>query len=98
MEVYIEYAIIDNLVMNAILLHLSFYINQLKYKKWQLILSNILGTICSILIPLFIIPNALLLAIKIALAMSIIFVATGKIKITLQILKKSKHQASKMPF
>lgn len=86
MEVYIEYAIIDNLVMNAILLHLSFYINQLKYKKWQLILSNILGTICSILIPLFIIPNALLLAIKIALAMSIIFVATGKIKIKKYIL------------
>ncbi len=86
MEVYIEYAIIDNLVMNAILLHLSFYINQLKYKKWQLILSNILGTICSILIPLFIIPNALLLAIKIALAMSMIFVATGKIKIKKYIL------------
>ncbi len=86
MEVYIEYAIIDNLVMNAILLHLSFYINQLKYKKWQLILSNILGTICSILIPLFIIPNTLLLAIKIALAMSMIFVATGKIKIKKYIL------------
>lgn len=52
MGVYIEYAIIDNMVINYMLLSLTNRIFNYKCKKLIIFLSSVIGTTCSILSPL----------------------------------------------
>lgn len=80
MEVYIEYAIIDNLVMNAILLYLSFYINHIRFSKLRIILSDVYGTIVSIILPLFTLNLYIQLVVKMILALSMVYIALGRVR------------------
>lgn len=53
MEVYIEYVILDNLIINYVLLKLTSFTLKLNSKNLCCFLSSGLGTICAVLIPFF---------------------------------------------
>lgn len=76
MEVYIEYVILDNLIINYVLLELTNKTAKLNAKKRYCILSSVLGTIVSIVLPLLniqlskIATNIVLISIKICLGLA----------------------------
>lgn len=81
MKIYLEYVIIDNLVMDYLLLNLSAKICRLKFNKLRLILGAIIGTIGAILFPLITIDSKYLFLLKIMLGMLICLVAINHQKI-----------------
>ena len=79
MSVYIEYAIIDNLIINYILLSVSTRCALVKTKFIYLFLSAVVGTAVAIVVPLFPLKNIFLITIKVLLAVLMTFIA-GKYK------------------
>lgn len=75
MSVYIEYAIIDNLIIDYLLLKSTFYIIKQKVKILRIILTAVLGTVTAILLPLTGLNALLNFFIKILLAFVMIFLA-----------------------
>lgn len=69
MAVYIEYAIIDNLVINYLLIKTATRSALVKTNFLRLILSSLLGTAVAVVLPLFNLSNIYLLIIKIALCL-----------------------------
>ncbi len=67
MEVYIEYAILDNLIINSILILSARKILKLDVSKIRIIISAFVGTTVSIFLPLLKINQGWLLIIKFAL-------------------------------
>ncbi len=74
MEIYIEYVIIDNLIINYLILSFTDYVLKLKCKKSLKWLSSIVGTIVAVCLPLItintgivVLDKILMLAIKISL-------------------------------
>lgn len=49
MEVYIEYALIDNLILNSVILNLNCKLNRIKLKWWKVTLFSLCITIISLL-------------------------------------------------
>ncbi len=74
MEVYIEYAILDNLIMDYVLLKETAIILKTKYKKSGLLFASIIGTIGAILMPLLKIKPVYLFLLKIALGVVVAFI------------------------
>lgn len=81
MEVYIEYVVIDNLIINYLLLWLTNLTLKLKAKKRMCFLSSVLGTIASVLMPLIklntlspIFQNAILLVFKIFVGLILVLI------------------------
>ena len=66
MTIYVEYALIDNLVINSLLLFLVNKIMRFDSPKWKIFISSLFGTICSLLTPLL--PLIIVNIIKILLA------------------------------
>ncbi len=77
MKVFIEYVVIDNLVMDYLLLKFTALLLKIKYKKAMLFLGAIIGTLGAVLIPLLSLPDNLAFLIKIALGLLITFVAVS---------------------
>ena len=75
MQVYIEYVIIDNLIIDYILLSLSLKASNVKANVFRLILSSIVGTIIAVIIPLINIKESHLFLIKIVLGFLLVYVA-----------------------
>ncbi len=75
MTVYIEYVIIDNLVIDYILLMASLKTWGIKYSKIKVILSAVIGAIFAVFMPFFNIDSALLFIIKILLGEFMVFIA-----------------------
>ena len=69
MQVYIEYAIIDNLVINFLLLKSSCKITKTKTNSLRLLLSSSVGTVVAIILPLFSLKNVYLLIVKVLMAL-----------------------------
>ncbi len=69
MEIYIEYAILDNLLIDYLLLKETAVFLKVKTKKLKLIFSAILGTIVAVVLPLFKIEKVFLFLIKILTAL-----------------------------
>ncbi len=65
MTIYVEYAIIDNLVINSFLLLLVNKFMKFNSPKWKIFLSSFIGTIFSLITP--ILPNLCNIFIKILL-------------------------------
>ncbi len=70
MEVYIEYVIIDNLIINYVLLQFTNITLKLNAKRKYMFLSSVLGTIVAIIMPLITLNNFLLIVLKIFLGLS----------------------------
>ena len=65
MTIYVEYAIIDNLVINSFLLLLVNKFMKFNAPKWKIFISSTIGTIFSLITP--ILPNWCNIVIKILL-------------------------------
>ena len=81
MEVYIEYVLIDNLVINSIILLLSLKMLKLSVINWRVVLGASVGTIVAILLPLISLQGVGLIAFKLALGMLICVCALDKFDI-----------------
>lgn len=72
MQVYIEYAILDNLIINTIILCLTSFCLRLKICFWRLFLAVIIGTTITILMPLYIVKFEIIVKIATGLIMCLI--------------------------
>ena len=75
MEVYIEYVILDNLIMDFLLLKETAKLLKLKYKNLQIFIGAIIGTVGAIVFPLLKILPLYVFLLKILLGLLITFVA-----------------------
>lgn len=74
MELYVEYVIIDNLVINTLILLCTKATMKLRSKFYQLFLSALVGTVFAVCSPLFGLQNIVLLPMKFALAFIMILI------------------------
>ena len=56
MEVYVEYVILDNFCVDYVLLALVAKVLGVKVRWWKMLIACVLGTVCAIVIPLFVLP------------------------------------------
>lgn len=75
MEVYIEYVITDNFIIDYFLLSLALKYSKAHVNKKRIALSAVIGTIAAVLMPIFNASAAIKFFIKIALAFVMIIVA-----------------------
>ena len=75
MEVYIEYVITDNFIIDYFLLSLALKYSKAQVNKKRIALSAAIGTIVAVLMPIFNASAAIKFFIKIALAFVMIIVA-----------------------
>lgn len=68
MEIYIEYVVFDNFIINLLILLFCSKITKTKYKKWGVVISDVFGTVCAVLLPLVSIKTNLLILLKLAVA------------------------------
>lgn len=68
MDIYIEYVIIDNLVIDLLLLFYTFKILGIKSNKWLILFAAIIGTAGSVVMPLLKVANIVLIVFKFALS------------------------------
>ena len=76
MEIYIEYVLIDNLVINYLILLLVKKTMKLKTNKLKMILSSLLGAVVAIILPLFDLPGLISVIVKIALGVIMLLTLT----------------------
>ena len=74
MEIYIEYVLIDNFVINYLILLLVKKTMKLKTSIFRMVLSSGIGTIVAVLMPLFSVSNWLFILIKLLLGVSMILI------------------------
>lgn len=75
MSVYIEYVIVDNLVIDYLLLSVTLYTVRIKRNKFRLILAALLGTAFAVVMPLFIIGSVATLALKFTVGLIMVLIA-----------------------
>ncbi len=80
MEVYIEYAFIDNFIIDFILLRISTKCAKIKTSFLRLFIASIVGTIVALVLPLFSINEYFILPIKIMLGLLITYLSGSVIK------------------
>ncbi len=76
MQIYLEYAILDNLIIDYFLLKSSLYITGNQIKKFKIFLSATLGMLVAIALPLITLNAVLSFFIKILLAVVMIYFAS----------------------
>ena len=76
-EVFIEYAIADNFIMDYILLRQTAVVTATPYKKGRIALCSALGTVFAIILPLFSINNVLAFVLKLLCGAAIAFGAVN---------------------
>ena len=72
MQVYIEYALLDNLIINTIILCLTHCSLRLKINFWRLFFAVAFGTIATIIMPLYIVKYEIYYKILVGIMMCII--------------------------
>lgn len=77
MEIYIEFAIIDNLVMNYILLFLTAKTVKLDTSRIKILLGALMGCVFAILLPLISLPTWLSFTAKIIMPVIMLFLITN---------------------
>ena len=75
MEIVIEYALVDNLVINFLILYLSSLILKSKKNNWLFFISATLGAIVSLIIPLLVLPNWIMIVYKLLLGWVMVRIA-----------------------
>lgn len=68
MDIYIEYVIIDNFVIDFCIILAVLKTLSLKISKWRIVLACVIGTALAIVIPLFKLSDILTLLIKVSLS------------------------------
>ena len=85
MIVYIEYAFLENVLIDGVLLSLAFYMAKVPIKWKKILFSATLGGVFALVFPLLALPNALALLLKISVAVLLCLVALPK-KVKVNIL------------
>ncbi len=75
MEVYVEYVIIDNLIIDFLLLKLSTKTAQVRSSFLRLALSSLIGTSVAVIMPLFSITAVLQVIIKLLLSVTMCLIS-----------------------
>ena len=75
MEIIIEYVLIDNLVVNFLILYSTAFVLKLNTSKWRIILSNLFGTVMALILPIVVLPNLLIILLKIFVGATMVFIA-----------------------
>lgn len=65
MEVYIEYVIIDNLVIDYLIIYFTQMLIGVKFKRLNIVLAVVWGVVCAVILPLFSIKTIYLFLVKI---------------------------------
>jgi len=78
MTIWIEYAIIDNLVINSLLLLFVFKTIKQRAPKWKIFASATLGTIAALILPLLSYTGIVALLIKLFIGASMVFIVQNK--------------------
>lgn len=81
MSIYIEYVIIDNLVINFLILLCVKKTLKLKSKWYRILLSSILGTIFAVILPLINLPPLATFPFKILLGLLMVLTAAKYVKL-----------------
>ena len=74
MQVYIEYAFLDNFIIDFILLKLSYTCARVKTSVLRLFVATIVGTMFAIVVPLFSLNNIVLLPLKLFVGVLIVYI------------------------
>ena len=72
MQIYLEYVLIDNLVINGFILILTNELLKLEVKNLNIFLASLLGAVFALFVPLVVLPPTLLLVVKISVGLSIV--------------------------
>ena len=80
MVVYIEYAFLENTLFDFVLLSLSFLLCKTKTVWWKTIISACVGGVFAVIFPLILLPNVLLIFLKIAVGFLLCLLAFPRIK------------------
>ena len=80
MVVYVEYAFLENFLLDFILLYISMRASRIKTKLWRLFLSAGIGGVFAVVFPLFPLNEGGRYALKWATGFLLCFVAFGEIK------------------
>lgn len=78
MDIFIEYAIIDNMVINYVLLFSTAKTVHSRTPKWQFFLSSALGTVGAMVLPFVQIHLAVVFILKIALGIAMVLLISTK--------------------
>lgn len=65
MEVYIEYVIFDNLIIDYLIVYFTGLIASIKFKRLNMLLAVLCGVVSAVILPLFSIKTAYLIVVKI---------------------------------
>lgn len=74
MEVYIEYVILDNLIIDSILIYLTNLTMRTKINKYRLFTASVVGTIFAIFLPFLKINNIVLIFVKLLVGLFIVLI------------------------
>lgn len=80
MTVYIEYAFLQNFLFDKILLFLAMCVAGVRISKLRLVLSATLGAVFALVYPFLSLSTPMGLCLKTAVALSMIWLANGRIK------------------
>ncbi len=80
MEIYIEYALLENVFFDGVLLYLALKASKTPVKKGRWICSAFLGAVFAVVFPLLRLPNFLLYAWKFAFGFLLCLIASPPVK------------------
>ena len=80
MEIYVEYALIENFLFDSVLLCLAVKAARAQTTPFRLIVSAFCGAIFAVLYPLLVLPKILALLLKIAVGFLLCFIAIKEVK------------------
>lgn len=78
MTIWIEYAIIDNLVINSLLLWFVFRTIKQAPPKWKILVSALVGTVAALIMPLLTYTGFIAFLIKLGIGASMVFIVQNK--------------------
>ena len=80
MVVYIEYVFLENTLFDFALLSLSFLLCKTKTAWWKILISACVGGVFAVVYPLILLPQVLLVILKIAVGLLLCFLPFPRIK------------------
>ena len=80
MEIYIEYALIENFIFDGVLLYLSLKIARAEISLWRIVISAIFGAVFAVVYPLLTLPTFLGFLLKISVGFLLCLIPFKRIK------------------
>lgn len=86
MIVYIEYAILDNMVIDSILLYLVAITMRFCVRWWRIILASVVGTVCALVVPLLAVWIGYIVKVVCVVAMCMVCFGRDRIAVSVLLL------------